>query len=86
MIKTQKGEFHCKGSVNELCADLSIIVNILYNKAFSKHMTQKQAKELILKAVEQGLMTEEEIDGILKNSIGDFFESLAKFMKGEGDK
>lgn len=63
MIKTKKGRTRIKGNEIELIADMSAIINTIKNAFVDVGgMTEEKAREKIHFAVEQGFLSDEEIE------------------------
>lgn len=60
MITSKKGETVACGSVSELLADLSVIVDSL-NEELTEEFGAEEAKKAIMEAVERGFMSEDEL-------------------------
>ena len=73
MIKIKKDRVKFKGSIPELCAEITVLcVNL--RKTISEELSEEYAKDLILKAVNLGLKTEEEIKKELLDKLGELIE------------
>lgn len=90
MIKTEHGSLEAKGTLAEIKADLSTIVNGIYNKVLLEEMSEEEAKEFVFDAVNRGFKTKDEIDKEIKDkivtSLADLIEKLEKFLKEEGEE
>lgn len=60
MITTKKGRTVIEGSINEILADVSIIIDSV-NEALTEEFGAKEAKQHIMKAVERGFMSDDEL-------------------------
>lgn len=90
MIKTKHGETEFKGTKHELIADLSCIVDGLYNGILIEEMSQEEAEKLIREGVELGFKDNEEIskelDEKLKDSMTALLETFLDILKGKGEE
>lgn len=77
MIKVKKDRVRFKGSIAEICAEVTILCMNL-RKSFSEELPEEIVKELIIKAVNLGLKTEEEINKEIS-------EKLANLCGEEGE-
>lgn len=85
MIRTERGTVTFNGSKSEVLADLSCIVESL-------HISGKATKEEIMKTVELGFKSQDELDKVLqeleekaKAKLADIFSILSNDLRG-GDK
>ena len=89
MIKTKHGETEFKGTKHELIADLSCIVDGLYNLLIEE-MSQEEAEKLIREGVEFGFKDNEELskelDEKLKDSMTELLETFLDILKGKGEE
>ena len=90
MIKTKHGETEFKGTKHELIADLSCIVDGLYNGILIEEMSQEEAEKLIREGVELGFKDNEELskelDEKLKDSMTELLETFLDILKGKGEE
>lgn len=86
MIKTKRGKLQIKGDLTEVMADVSVIVTHLYNNVLPETMTQEEAKEMIMHAVECGLMTEEERNAQIFEKLVELLCKVGTEMKGQGEE
>lgn len=81
MIRVENGRMEARGSVPELCSDLSTVVSGL-NDLIAEGIGTEGSHEMIMKAVELGLKSEDEIRAEAQKVIDDFMDSLkAKLTK-----
>ena len=98
MIKCDKGNLEIRGTVIDLLAELATLVHALKSDFTEVGMPEKEADELLEKAVNDGLMAEEELDKTIEEkkaakkekvmtpeeAMQRLIEMLeAKFAKGE---
>lgn len=90
MIKTKHGETEFKGTKHELMADLSCIVDGLYNGILIEEMSQEEAEKSIRESVEFGFKNNEElskeINEKLKDSMTELLETFLDILKGKGEE
>ena len=86
MIKTKKGNLNIKGSDVEIQADISVIVYHLYYEILPEKMSQEEAKEFIMHAVERGFKTQEQVDVETKEALGELLGEFSKLLKGQGEE
>ena len=89
MIKTKHGETEFKGTKHELIADLSCIVDGLYNLLIEE-MSQEEAEKIIREGVEFGFKDNEELskelNEKLKDSMTELLETFLDILKGKGEE
>ena len=89
MIKTSYGRLEVEGTLRTIKADLSVIVHGIYNN-IQDDMSEEEAKEFIFDAVNRALESEDELKkeamAGIKTGLADFFEGLAKTLKGQGEE
>ena len=89
MIKTKHGETEFKGTKHELIADLSCIVDDLYNGILIEEMSQEEAEKLIREGVELGFKDNEELskelNKELKDAMTELVETFLDILKGKGE-
>ena len=98
MIKCDKGNLEIRGTVIDLIAELATLVHALKGDFTEVGMPEKEADELLMKAVNDGLMAEKELDEIIEKKKAEKKEKVmtpedamkrliemleAKFAKGE---
>ena len=98
MIKCDKGNLEIRGTVIDLIAELATLVHTLKGDFVGAGMPEKDAEDLLKKAVNDGLMAEEELDKIIEEKKAKSREKVmtpeeamqrliemleAKFTKGE---
>ena len=86
MIKTKKGKLKIKGSDVEIAADISVIVHGLVYRLLPESMTQEEAKDFIMFAVERGFKTKEELEAETKEHIGEILGEVSNVLKGQGEE
>lgn len=68
MIYTNKGETRANGSVHEILADVSIIIDAVH-ESLTEEIGAEDAKDCIMKSVEAGFMSEDELQTKKKECI-----------------
>ena len=90
MIKATHGQIEMKGTKHELMADLSCIVDGLYNGILLKEMPKEEAEKRIRETVEFGLKDNEELskelNKQLKDSMTELVETFLDILKGKGEE
>ena len=88
MIKTRKGETVIEGNIAEICADLAVIVDSA-NEALTEEIGAEEAKKEIMKAVEYGLMSDDELKHAMNETankalceLTEALDEFKKFMEG----
>lgn len=78
MIKTNEGKVELKGSQMELMADVGCIIHSLRDTLVENEVPREEAEEMLKKAVELGLKTDEEIEEDSKKKLGEFLKKMCK--------
>lgn len=85
MIKANKGTVELNGSKDILLPELSCVVNA-FKEVFEKDHSEEEAKEIVMTAVEVGLMSQDELDKNfesakeLEKTLKEFSEKLSKIL------
>lgn len=85
MIKANKGTVELSGSENTLLAELSCVTNA-FKEVLEKDHSEEEAKEIVMTAVEVGLMSQDELDKNfecakeLEKTLKEFSEKLSKIL------
>jgi len=88
MIKCENGLVKMQGDPRLLMADLTTTVHAMHYDVFiEKHnFDPEHSREMIIRAVEQGFSTEEEIENELKESLLELLDKLKELIEGKDDK
>ena len=90
MIKCDKGNVVIQGSASLVFAELSTLVHSLHYDVLTGHseMAPEESREKILKAVEDGFMSDEELKKQTQENVGEVFgklmEALKDILQGKG--
>ena len=69
MIKCDKGNTIINGKSVDLLAELSTLIHHMLDQFVEAGASREEAKEMLTKAVNNGFMTEEELDEKLKENV-----------------
>lgn len=79
MIKTRKGETVAEGSIAEILADVSVIVESV-NGVLTEEFGADEAKKHIMEAVEYGFMHDDELETKKKECINQVASELTEAL------
>lgn len=91
MIKVDKGNVACVGDLALILAELQTLVHSLHHHAFISNadIPAEKSREMILKAVENGLANEEQTERECKKEndrLSEVLDALARILTGKDDE
>ena len=88
MIKCENGLVKMQGDPRLLMADLATTIHAMHHDLFIEkhHIDPEQSREMIIRAVEKGFSTEDEIENELKETLLEVLDKLKELIEGKDDE
>lgn len=85
MIKVDNGRIEVKGKMADILADLTVAMKNI-RESFAEDIGEKASKELVERAYELSLLTDEEVNEETQKSKEEVRDLLMSLIFGKGDK